>query len=236
MKKLFFTILFLTLALVSFTPVAQAAEPQPPQDCTSGYVGGTLCNAIPKIVDMEVTDISSLITALFVWIATLIGTIALVMVIYSGAQMVFSRGEPAAVTKARTSMAYAIIGIVVILMAYVMVSGVQFFIGVDDLGNSADPESSFFINPLKNAQFLCTDTQNWTCQATFVTDMVINFLGLIGSIAMLYIVYNGFLYVTAGGNEQQTAKARAAIMWAVLGLTSVILSYFIVRSAVNFFA
>lgn len=40
---------------------------------------------------------------------------------------------------------------------------------------------------------------------------------LVFPIVVLMIVYTGFLFVTAGGDEGQVSKARTALLWTVVG-------------------
>ncbi len=47
--------------------------------------------------------------------------------------------------------------------------------------------------------------------------------------AFLAFIYAGILYVTAYGNDEQTGKAKKVIIYAVVGLILVILSYSIVQ-------
>ena len=47
--------------------------------------------------------------------------------------------------------------------------------------------------------------------------------------AFVGFVYAGFLYVTAYGNEEQLGKAKKILIWSVVGLVLVILSYTIVQ-------
>ena len=42
-------------------------------------------------------------------------------------------------------------------------------------------------------------------------------LGLLGVILLGYIIYAGFLYVTARGNETQVSNASRALLYAVIG-------------------
>jgi Type IV secretion system pilin len=214
MKK-FIIIALLILVLAPVFAEAQTA-------CSQNYVGSTLCNALPSIGGKPVTNIPSLITALFAWLATVIGTLALVMVMYSGAQMIFSRGEPAAVQKAKTSLTYSILGFLTVLFSYVLVSGIQFFVGFNDAIKPGQQTGGFFVNPI-----------NYIDLPTFVNRTVSNVLGLLGAVTMVYIIFAGFRYVTAAGNEEQTKKARQGLTWAILGLASVILSYFIVTVVIN---
>ncbi len=59
-------------------------------------------------------------------------------------------------------------------------------------------------------------------------------LYLVGAIAVLFVLYGGFLYLTAGGAEDQAKKGRQTIEYALIGIAIVILSYVIVNVVVNF--
>lgn len=56
-------------------------------------------------------------------------------------------------------------------------------------------------------------------------------LGLIGIVLVAIIIYGGFLYMTAGGNESQIDKAKKVLVNAVIGLV-IILSAFAIVSFV----
>ena len=59
--------------------------------------------------------------------------------------------------------------------------------------------------------------------------MVINyFLGLVGLIAVLMLVIGGIRYITSAGNEQTIEKAKHTILYAIIGIVIVVLSYAIV--------
>ncbi|MDD4902745.1 MAG: pilin [Patescibacteria group bacterium] len=51
------------------------------------------------------------------------------------------------------------------------------------------------------------------------------FLGLLGVIALGLIIYGGFLWMTAGGNEEQIERAKKTLVSAIIGL-AIILSAF----------
>ena len=52
-------------------------------------------------------------------------------------------------------------------------------------------------------------------------------LSFLGVIFMMLMVYGGFLWMTARGNEDQVKKARDLITAAIIGLIIIILSYLI---------
>ena len=53
-------------------------------------------------------------------------------------------------------------------------------------------------------------------------------LGLLGSIFFVMLVYGGFMWMTAQGNESQVGKAKDIITWAVWGVAIILLAYVIV--------
>ncbi|MCK9185969.1 PKD domain-containing protein [Candidatus Gracilibacteria bacterium] len=63
---------------------------------------------------------------------------------------------------------------------------------------------------------------------------IVNFaLGFLGLVAILIIIYAGVLYLTAGGAEENTGKAKKAIMYAVIGLIIIVGSYAIVNTVIK---
>lgn len=62
---------------------------------------------------------------------------------------------------------------------------------------------------------------------------IINFfLGLVGTVAILMLIYGGFLYLTSGGGEN-TKKAKNTIMYAIIGIVVILLSYAIVNTVTS---
>lgn len=74
------------------------------------------------------------------------------------------------------------------------------------------------------------DAQN----PAFIAGLIIQYLlGLLGIIFVVLIIYGGFLWMTAGGNDEQINKARKIITNSTIGLLIVILSYAIALFIVN---
>lgn len=64
--------------------------------------------------------------------------------------------------------------------------------------------------------------------ATSITTIINYFLGLLGLVAVAFLIYAGVLMVTAGGNDEQVTKARKIITYAAVGIVIILLSYTIV--------
>lgn len=58
-------------------------------------------------------------------------------------------------------------------------------------------------------------------------------MGLLGILTLVIIVYGGFLWMTAGGNEEQTTKAKSWIFSGVIGLIIILASYSIASFVID---
>ncbi len=56
------------------------------------------------------------------------------------------------------------------------------------------------------------------------------FLSVTAVVAVLAIVFAGFLYITAGGEDGQTEKAKKIVMWVAIGIILIFGSYAIVNT------
>jgi len=63
-----------------------------------------------------------------------------------------------------------------------------------------------------------------------VADVVFLVLGLI---AVIYLIYGGVLYITAGGDAEKAGKGRTAITNAIIGIVIIILAFAIYRYVIG---
>ncbi len=83
-----------------------------PQDVKDKITGG-----LPGGTDTTVVQ-----TNIVNFILYVVGILAVVMVIVAGVQMTTSAGDPGAVKKAKMTMMYAIVGLVIAVLAYAIVN------------------------------------------------------------------------------------------------------------------
>ena len=74
-------------------------------------------------------------------------------------------------------------------------------------------------------------------QATSAREFILNvtnfFLSFLGLAAIAVIIYGGFLYVTAGGQDEQMQKGKKSVMYAIIGILIVLSSYAIVNTLIS---
>jgi hypothetical protein len=58
-------------------------------------------------------------------------------------------------------------------------------------------------------------------------------LGLLGIIAIVIIIYSGFVWMTAGGNDDKIKQAKKMLTNGLVGLIVIITSYAIARFVLN---
>jgi len=59
-------------------------------------------------------------------------------------------------------------------------------------------------------------------------------LGIGFAIAVIMVIYGGFQYITSAGNEEKATAGRQTLIYALIGLVIILLSFVIVTAVVNF--
>ena len=58
-------------------------------------------------------------------------------------------------------------------------------------------------------------------------------IGVIGFIAVVMIIYGGFMYTTSAGDSSKVTKAKNVIMYGIVGLVVALLAFAIVNFVLN---
>lgn len=151
------------------------------------------------------------------------GLLAVVFVIYAGLKFILSQGSPDEAAKARTTVFNALIGLGISGVAIAAVT----FIGTQVSNARAGQGKDLNLNPLPD---LTTQAQG---SELIHLGLSIAF-GILGAISFLIIVIAGLQYILSQGDAQAVAKAKNAIIYALIGLVLAILAQSIVSFAVNY--
>ncbi|MBT5016069.1 hypothetical protein HN748_05800 [Candidatus Peregrinibacteria bacterium] len=68
---------------------------------------------------------------------------------------------------------------------------------------------------------------------TLARTIVNFFLYFLGFLATVMIIYGGILYVTSAGNDENVQKAKKILMYAIVGIIVILLSFAIVNTVIG---
>ena len=129
--------------------------------------------------------------------------------------------------------------------SFLQIMALALLMGVGSTGvvlaqSQADPQGSICrgANTLKidasdaNASTDCNNNEdgNPTDKVnTLITQIINIFSVIVGIVAVIFIIYGGFKYITSGGDSGNVTGAKNTILYAIIGLIIVALAQFIVR-------
>lgn len=72
---------------------------------------------------------------------------------------------------------------------------------------------------------------------TIIAGIIKFILGLVGVVALIFMIYGGVTWMTSSGNAEQVKKGKGALIWATLGLVVCFLAYslvaFVITKTIN---
>ncbi len=135
---------------------------------------------------------SQLIEGMFTLIETIIGAVAIFMLITAGMRYVAGSYSDDQIATAKRQIMWSVVGLFIIAVSELVVKDILF----QDQG-----------------QALGVD------QAKQLFAQVTNFIaGTMGTLSFAFLLYAGYLYVTGSGNDENIAKAKKIIIGAFIGL------------------
>jgi len=136
----------------------------------------------------------------------IIGLLSILFLIIGGYQYITAAGSPEKIQKAKSTILYSIIGLVVALLAG-SITG--------------------FVQPI---------VSGWTSSfqpQTIITSIIQTTLLFFAGLAVLFIVVGAYQYITSAGNPEQIEKAKKTLSGAIAGSLIVLLSRAIVDLVQN---
>ncbi len=142
-------------------------------------------------------------------------SVAVLFVVVNGYQYIFSAGNPEKVEKAKQGLTWSIAGFILTICSYAIVLLVQGVLR----SRQKISDAPGIVGAISGAP---QDPQSILPR---IADAL---LLLSASVAVLFIIINGYRYATSQGNQDQVQAARRGLLYSVIGLAVVFLSYAIV--------
>lgn len=92
-------------------------------------------------------------------------------------------------------------------------------------GANAAMAQSGFINTTDNPGAVASATGGETSARALILTIVNFFLGFLGLIAVLMVIYGGVLIVTSQGNAEAAGKGKKILAYAAIGIVIILLSF-----------
>lgn len=158
-------------------------------------------------VEEFATRSSNLFKGIYGLVETVIGSIAVFMLIMAGLRYVGGSYSEDQIGKAKKQIQWSLVGLFVIGIAEFVVKDVLF----DNQGRTLGIES---------AKTLLANLTNFVA-------------GTMGTLSFVFLLYAGYLYVTAAQNEDNVEKAKKIIFSALVGIVIAISAYAITSTFVE---
>jgi len=95
-----------------------------------------------------------------------------------------------------------------------------------EVGPTSTAVGGFDLGQLGTVNFLPTKVNN----ANELIVAIIKWLmGILGALAVVAIVYSGIMYITAGSDQAKSESAKKNLVWAIIGVIIIAVSFFIVE-------
>ena len=131
LKKISSVVVVLTLLAGAFVGFAKPAAATT-IDFNAGIGGVQDSNYIGNGQQNNLTGSGGVITTIINIMLFVIGIACVIMIVYGGIRYTISRGEPEAVKSAKNTILYAIVGLVIAILAYAIVNFVIGGIGANN--------------------------------------------------------------------------------------------------------
>ncbi len=230
MLKKYFIISLMALSLLLVPAVQVYAQTDLSQQIAgkSGYgtaTSNTLSETVGKVIKI---------------LLGLLGIIFLALTVYAGFLWMTAQGEEDKISKAVGILKTSVIGLIIIIAAYSITYFVlanafalTSFLGNNALAASNSQEAINQLNAAAGSSGANIAGSGPMDPRVIVAVIIRSLLQLIGIVFIVLIVYAGFLWMTAAGEEDKTSKAKKLIYDGVIGLAIILsayaISYFIFR-------
>lgn len=171
---------------------------------------------------------------------------AFIAILFAAIQLLTSYGNDEKVTKAKTNLKYAVLGLFIVILAYAIVSIVVSLA----LPNEDDANSMSFLIPkayavdveddinilLPNQQTMIGDQDpegrvslpGGDFLGEMVPAIITNAMYAVGFLIFIAFMYGGTIMIIGRGNEEEVTKAKHILIYAAIALALVSLGYALV--------
>lgn len=154
---------------------------------------------------------------LITFIKYFIGSLAVIMLVRNGIRLVALAGNEESVGLDKKNVVFTSLGLILIIIASTVIDKVLYIVDITKYPVSTGVTPA--LSPERGIQELVG-----------ITNLVVNFTA---PIAILVLIIGAVMYATAGGNEEQTGKAKRLIILAIGGMVLIYGAFAIISTVVS---
>lgn len=166
---------------------------------------------------LKYNTVQEVLTALLHALQAVIVTLALVFLVIGAVLYITSAGNQGRLTLAKGAITAALIGLAIGILAPTFLKEIANALG---WGSTDIP----------------TEVQNAPTAATILLNVLNFLLGIVGVLAIIFLVIGGSMYLGAAGNPSQIDKAKGVVKYSLVGIVVALASLVFVRQIAAFFA
>ena len=142
------------------------------------------------------------------YVKWLLGSVIVLFMVISSIRMITAGGEEEMITKQKRNLTWSMIGMLILLLASNIVDAI--YVVNEGTGEVAagTPETAIV-------------------ETASIIRLILVFLG---PIAILFTIYSGFMYLTAGDNEERAQKAKRMIVGGITGIVIIYAAFAVVNT------
>lgn len=149
----------------------------------------------PVDIPDAATSTDSLFATIVPLIFGILGALSLLFVVIGGFRYTISAGDPANIKKARETILYALLGLIVSVSAFTITNFILEEVRPDETGTGG------LVGP--------------NGLLTVATRIIVR---LLGAVSVGMVIYGAIRYILSGGESSATKAARETIIYALVGL------------------
>lgn len=177
------------------------------------------------------------------WLLALSAVLAMAALVWGGIMYIMSMGDEGRAGKAKQIILYAIIGVIVVLISYVIIASIQTLLSTPESAAAPVPGiATAYAEEKKGEGFLegigvikkVVDPEKSGLAtepdiAHIILQVVAWLLSLVAVLALAVLVWGSVSYVISLGDEGKTEKAKKMILYAIVGVLLTGVSFVILR-------
>jgi hypothetical protein len=161
---------------------------------------------------LNYTTVAEVLMAVISNLQSFLALIAIIMIIIGGIMYMFSAGNEATITRAKSTIGGALIGLAIVLAAPSFLKQIKAVLG----GGATSANADEVVNKALTFQQIGTN----------VISFLLSIFGILGIIAL---VVGGVMYVTAYGDEERIETGKKIVTSALIGIVIALGALVLVR-------